>query len=286
MNAPILTIFGDYSGDIHNSDDRLMVYAVLVLDDQLQDKVRDRHSGIIENLKRAGFTIDLEFELHTQSIVTQSGIWRHATYEQRARVLGDLKRTCVELRLPFVALLIDKDEGGVASLKTMQKTSKMTAQSMEDEIAKKLELEAPGINIQHLKADSLVAALGMLFGLCNGSIVHKKMSGYAKVIVDEQFFRQTDLWKGVFTLMRMYWQPLVRSGAFFTWQKDKQPEWRISDEVTQVKSYEYPEVQLADFVAYMIRTTKARGLQDYRRFCPLKSGPVKISDGVYVGLGP
>jgi hypothetical protein len=281
------SIFADCSGDIRNQDDRVIVYAALLADEQLIKKQTEQQAVLLDFLQKRGLVKNCSFEINTHDIVKRSGIWRQIRDDAVTKTLHGLKKIIVQSRVPFIVLLVNRDEGGVSTLQKMQEEAKLMVHGSEQAVEEIIKQEVPEIDVQQLKAESLIVALALLFGLCNGLMDKLKMIGKAIPVVDKQFFRQTDFWEGAFALMRVNWQPIVSPGAFFTWRKKDKLEWYISDEVKEVDSQECFGVQLADFLAYTTRALRVRELQSYCRFCPIKKRQlIQKLPGIYVGVSP
>jgi hypothetical protein len=282
----MFTVYADYSGHIGDPADNLILYSTLIVNDQIIADINEHQLQLIEKLKDWDLEIDSKFEFHTKDIINKTGMWRHIPKEKIIHILTNIKKIFIDFKIPAVVLVVDKAEGGLGAIKKLNKmANEGITKEIKNEIRELLKEVAPEINIERLKGDQLSILVGMLIGLTNGLMNYYMMNEKAKVVLDEQFVKQTDLWRGILILTKASWQSLVKSGVFFTWPSDKELQWYISDEIMEVKSYESFGVQLADYAAYTTRSIKLRDLEEYKRFSVLKNHRlVKIDEGFYAGL--
>jgi hypothetical protein len=287
MQSNMITLFADYSGAATQKSEEVIVYCVLVVEDQPAKEIEKQMLKLANGLQNKGLHLPIPFEFHTQEILHGSGAWRSVKKDVRIGILREIRTMILDLKIPIVLVLVDRREGGFRSIQQLSEITKVFDES--EEIKKKfrdrLEREAPGISIEKLKSEPLTYLIGMLFGLTNGMLNYLGIKQRAQLIADEQFVRQTYLWKAIFVLLRSYWQTMVGAGLFFTWSSEEQPTWQIADDITQVESIKSFGVQVADYVAFTTRLTRLHDMQDPQQLAVLqKQNLVSLMPGIYAGV--
>lgn len=276
------SVFVDSSGDIKDKFSRIIAYASLIVSDSTMGSVEKRYLELIEQVGDRDLCSNPAFEFHTIDMVTGSRLWRGVKKVIRMRLLKEMRSIILELKIPFVVLLINKDEAGIKSTKRFTKmvneAGSIISIRKKGELGDRLKKEVPGININLLKRQPLTNMIALFFGL-TVALVNNNRIGKSTVKADQNLVIQKDLWKAIFLLFRTgYWQEFVKSGAMFTWPADEPPQWLLTDEIEIVDSVDEFGIQLADFIAYTTRYLlipekhKLSYLAPTRNLAPLMSG--------------
>lgn len=282
------TIFADYSGNFKDKRSRIVSYASAIVIDSSINQLENEYKRLNTKVKNIvpGVVGDIEF--HTSDIMNGSGIWRNISKDVRLSILERLRAIIFELRIPFIILLIDKDESGKQSTieysKTIRSISPFIIGEETEKVEKKLQDKMPNLDLNQLKREPLTDLIALFLGLNVGLINNNKLMGNTILVADHQFVRQIDLWEAIFSLLSLYWDSAKEKGLFFNWPKDNQPQWTISNTIIEMDSTLSFGIQLADYIAYTSRYLLDK-TGKHNKELALVNKLAKLTDGIYASTG-
>lgn len=305
MITTMPSVFMDDSGKLVDANQRVVVLSALVATepqiaeiDETLEVLRRRvceDKAITQLNRRQDFEAPT-FEFHATDIYQGERLWQGVPCELRILVLRRLRKTILDLRLPLVVILADKDKGATYGFQALSQYISPLKDFANLRLAEnpcaKQDWEAYAKQMPQKGVGDFDALIALLLGVTSAFLDLEGFKGNARVVPDDDLFKAVPAWQDILDCVEKHWPDSAQRYQIPGWPRDfKLSGWHLDPQVIPQKSHQNHGVQLADYLAYttgrywrlpnelpkntyVLRDADFRQFLSYRGIWVALSGPV------------